>query len=83
MLRKIESIDEAYENLANAIIVQACNDYIKCKKAMLKTNNYQKHEAMSDEILRIERFFRSSWYKELTNVDGEYLIKKLSEMVRE
>ena len=30
---------------------------------------------MKDEV---ERFFRSAWYRELTSVDGEYLISKFT-----
>jgi hypothetical protein len=31
----------------------------------------------------VERFFRSDWYRELTSVDGNILIKKLKSEVRE
>ena len=36
-----------------------------------------------DEALEIERFFRSGWYSQLTSVDGEYLIKRLQDEVRQ
>jgi len=35
---------------------------------------------MKDEV---ERFFRSAWYRELTSVDGEFLISKLQAEVDE
>ena len=35
------------------------------------------------EALEIERFFRSGWYSQLTSVDGEYLIKRLQEEIRQ
>ncbi len=54
------------ENLANGIVVQACEDY----RAALKWDDEQ-------AITEIERFFRSGWYKMLTSIDGEYLISKL------
>ena len=68
-----------YENLANAIILQAVGDYrtaLKCLK--LNLNN---KKALSDKE-EIERFFRSKWYSALTSVDGEMLIRSLSEEVK-
>lgn len=65
---------EPYENLANAIVLQAVKDYrdilVRLKK---KPNN---KEAMID-AMECERFFRSSWFQTLTSVDGEFLIEKL------
>ena len=66
----------AYENLANAIIVQAAEDYRRLLKRAKK--NPANREAL-DEALQIERFFRSGWYQRLTNVDGEFRICKLQE----
>lgn len=52
-----------YENLANAIILQAVKDY------RLTDNEHQLQE--------IERFFRSGWFGVLSKVDPEFLIKEL------
>ena len=52
-----------YENLANAIVLQAVKDY-----------RLTDDEA---ELAEIERFFRSDWYGVLTDVDPEYLIRRL------
>ena len=52
-----------YEELANAIILQAVKDY-------RLTDDEQ-------ELQEIERFFRSGWFGVLSKVDPEYLIKKL------
>ena len=52
-----------YENLANAIVLQAVKDY-----------RLTDDEA---ELVEIERFFRSDWFGVLTDVDPEYLIRKL------
>ena len=67
-----------YENLANAIILQAVKDYrmaLKCLKRNPRDNEAQRDKA------EIERFFRSEWYSALTSVDGEMLIRSLSEEV--
>ena len=61
--------DEGIEILANAIILQAVKDYRKALKG-LSLNG----ESSTAVIADCERFFRSEWYRQLTNVDGEYLI---------
>lgn len=69
-----------YENLANAIIVKACDDYrATLKKVKRNPNN---RETMQ-EALVIEKFFRSGWYSALTGVDGEYLIERIRKEVRQ
>jgi hypothetical protein len=63
-----------YENLANAIILQAVKDYrvaLKCLKV-----NPRNKTALADKE-EIERFFRSGWFSVLTSVDGEMLIRSL------
>lgn len=63
-----------YENLANAIILQAVKDYrtaLKCLKA-----NPRNKSALEDKG-EIERFFRSNWFSVLTSVDGGMLIRSL------
>jgi hypothetical protein len=54
---------DPYQELANAIVLQAVKDY------RLHDNE--------QELARIERFFRSDWFSVLTNVDPEILITKL------
>lgn len=69
-----------YENLANGIILQAVKDYRKALRQMKK--NPANKAAMAD-AMECERFFRSGWYGALTTVDGELLIRKLREEVKE
>ena len=52
-----------YEELANAIVLQAVKDY----------RLYEDER----ELASIERFFRSSWFSTLTNINPEMLISKL------
>ena len=52
-----------YEELANAIVLQAVKDY-------------RLHDD-EQELASIERFFRSSWFSTLTNINPEMLISKL------
>lgn len=69
-----------YENLANAIILQAVKDYRDALKKLEKRPNYEPAKIIKNEV---ERFFRSGWYRELTSIDGNILIKKLKSEVRE
>ena len=71
--------EDPYERLANAIILQAVTDY---KTALKKIRKNPGNRDAIDEALRIERFFRSGWYSQLTSVDGEYLIRRLREEIR-
>ena len=51
---------DPYENLANAIVLQAVKDYRDALKRLKKKPRNQ--TAMSD-AMECERFFRSGWYK--------------------
>ena len=65
---------DPYENLANAIILTAVDDYRRALKRLAKAPNSNDAKADVEEL---ERFFRSKWYADLTSVDREYLIRKL------
>lgn len=67
-----------YENLANAIILQAVKDYRVALKCLMANPRNRDALAERDEI---ERFFRSQWFKVLTKVDGEMLIRSLKKEV--
>ena len=67
-----------YENLANSIIVQACDDYRTALKKIKK--NPRNKDAIGD-ALSIEKFFYSRWYGALTAVDGDFIIKKIRDEI--
>ena len=71
---------DLYENLANSIVLLAVKDYRDALKKLKKWPRNESAQIMKDEV---ERFFRSAWYRELTSVDGEYLISKLQAEVEE
>lgn len=68
-----------YEQLANAIIMQAVKDY-RC--ALKRIRMAPANKAAMSDAMECERFFRSQWYSALTSVDGEYLINRLREEVK-
>lgn len=55
--------DRNYEELANAIIIQATKDYRNTNSPQVKNE--------------IKRFFKSEWFRMLTKVDGDMILKKL------
>lgn len=69
---------DPYQNLANAIVAQAAQDYLSALKKLKK--NPRNRMAM-DEAMQLEKFFHSAWYGVLTGVDPDYLIRKLREKV--
>ena len=73
-------IDNPYERLANAIILNAVADY---RAALKKVKRNPKSKAAIEEALQIEKFFRSPWYQQLTSVAGEFLIRKLQDEIRQ
>ena len=72
--------EDPYERLANAIILQAVTDY---RAALKQIKRNPKNRETIDEAVRVENFFRSGLYSQLTAVDGEYLIRRLQDEVRE
>ena len=68
----MEEID-GYYRLANAIILQAVNEY---REALRQNDTAAKWKKIS-----LRRFFRSDWFKLLTNIDGELLMERLTEEV--
>jgi hypothetical protein len=75
---KIIDDKEAWENLANAIVLSAVKDY---KRALLHLKRKPDSESAKRAVEREEQFFYSSWFEVLTNLDPSYLIRKMKEMV--
>lgn len=70
---------DPYENLANAIITAAAKDYMAALKILKKSPT---NVTAKDTVRQCEKFFRSDWYSVLTDVDGEFLIRRLKEEVQ-
>lgn len=77
---KVVGEQEAYENLANAIIKLAADDY---KAALIRLKRNPESESAKRDVEREERFFYSEWYEVLTDLDPSYLIRKMKERVNE
>lgn len=66
---------DSYQELANAIVLSAVKDYRDALKKLKRNPDYRPAKDMKAEC---ETFFRSDWYKTLTSIDGEMLIRKLN-----
>ena len=66
-------IEEAYRNLADAIVIQAAEDYRKA----LNGKTYYENKTPKMVMREVERFFHSSWFHALTKLDGDFLIEQL------
>lgn len=67
---------DAYEKLANAIILQAVKDW---RAARRKLKRKSQNESARIELESCESFFRSAWFTTLTDVDEEVVLRKLYE----
>lgn len=65
-------MEQQYEMLSAAIIEQALRDYRRARINILK-----KYDVISSgiRIREIQRFLKSSWFKLLSDLDGENLIE--------
>ena len=71
---------DPYEDLANAIVLLAVKDYRNALKKLMK---YPRHESAKHTKAEVERFLCSDWYRELTAVEPEILLRKLKEEVKQ
>jgi len=71
-------MQDNWEALANAIILQAVEDYRKCRRLVRRKPNQFEAQKM---IREIERFFRSKWFMQLTGADGNVILEQLKKEV--
>lgn len=72
----MEGLEKHYAELANAVIIQASQDYVQlknCKKEYFKSSGF----IVSKNELDI--FFKSKWFGQLTTLDPDYLLRLLNE----
>lgn len=63
-----------FEELANAIILQAVKDYRKTNNKLLKK---PKNEQLQEQKTEIEEFFLGEWFMALSKLDGKRLLRRL------
>ena len=67
------------QRLANAIIVQAARDYYM---AASRLEYDADDKAAQYKKKRLQKFFHSSWYELLTDLDPEYIMKRIDGKVK-
>ena len=70
---------DPYQELANAIVMQAVKDY---RIDLLHSKKHPDNNGYQIEVASLERFFRSGWFGELTSLNTEYLIRRVNEEVQ-
>ena len=86
--------EDGYTLLGEAIVKQAADDYLKCRKTLYKIENglysYLEDDKKKKKIdnLHIElqdclKFFNGEWYKQLTPLDSSVLLKNLDDAFEE
>ena len=69
-----------WEDLAQAVILQAVEDY---RRARRRVRRFPDQKGAQATIREVGRFFRSRWFAQLADVDGEAILKRLRrEVVR-
>lgn len=71
---------ECYEDLANAIIVFAMQEYQLYYKKYL--HNPQSSR-LRGRVREIRAFMRSEWFSTLSSVDGDYILRKIENAAKE
>ena len=69
---------EAYENLANAIIKSACDDYISLRMTRLEQGSYSQKD--DGYIKGLKKFFYGQFFEVLTKIDPDWLISNMDEL---
>ena len=68
-----------WQELANAIVLQAVKDYKAARRTLRKTPDSKPAKAM---IRECNRFFHGRWYEMLTNIDPECLLRSVQGKVK-
>ena len=82
--------NDGYVNLANAIVEQAAKDYLMYKKRLYILGDDDDPNEIRGEVIRyrnklndVRKFFKSKWYKTLTDLNVEMLVRRLDEEFEE
>ena len=82
--------NDGYVNLANAIVEQSAKDYLMYKKRLYILGDDDDPNEIRGEVIRyrnklndVRKFFKSKWYKTLTDLNVEMLVGRLDEEFEE
>ena len=66
--------DACYENLANAIILQAVDDFVRAYAQHRRSPN---DPSARRKEQKLEEFFTGQWFELLSNADGKEILERL------
>ena len=69
---------ECWQDLANAVILQAIEDY---RAACVKLRGRPRLREQLAVKRSVERFFTSSWFRTLSSLDGQRLLEEIRKEV--
>lgn len=72
---------DPYENLANAIILMAANDYRSSLIAYKNTHSLSRRKESYCMLRSERRFFTSEWFSVLTAADGNAIAQMLEKEI--
>lgn len=70
----VVELPECYQNVVDAIIMRAVKDYRDAVRFLPKNPT---HPVALERKEDVETFFRSQWFKDLCDLDGEMLIERI------
>lgn len=85
-MNKSDFTNSGVLNLRNAIVMQAADDYLKCKKVLLANEDRIDITRLQeyDKVNTIRKWFLSKGYKNLEmKTDGQWMIEQLDILAKE
>ncbi len=68
------NVENQYELLASAIVVQAVKDYKHYIKKQLETPD---NSIVNGQVKLLEKFFNSQWFSTLSGLNKDYLLNRI------
>ena len=87
-----ENTERRYEDLAKAIIIQAADDYKRYRFVLdtIDIRRYKSYEGRAraienakNQVKKVEVFFHTPWFYELSNLNGDFALAALKKTYEE
>lgn len=92
MITPDDRLEQRYEDLAKAVIIQAADDYkryrfvldtLELRKYKTEEGRYKAIDNAKNQVKKVEVFFHTAWFNELSNLNGDFALKALEKTYRE
>ncbi len=78
----MNNTNRGWDDLAKAIVFQACEDYKKHYSIIQKYTLKKYVNVSKGYVKEIERFFFSGWFAALCNIDPHIILKELQQQCK-